>query len=904
MKNYIFIFSIFLNLLLLFSSKNQYYLTDYSFSSDYTKFFGTLAFKGEFNPKDYHYPWNKPESLKPIEKLKIEISVECSKYLHFYVTDANEERWEHPYSISEEFKAKIEQCSKTEQKTLGHFGLYISLEMEDPFYFTLKNPLTNEIIINTRGTDFLYTDMFIGFGGYLNSNNVFGFGERRHDLNLGDGKFTMWPNDTCGLPKDTGEGGHGTMGIHPLGFHKTKRNCFLGLLFNNINAQDLYIETLPIDSENNVLFEHRTIGGVIDYYMTINETPDEALISLHDIIGHPILPPFWALGFHQCRWGYHNTDEMRTVYESYIRHQLPFDTLWGDIDILQDYRIFTLNQENFRNLPMLINELKFKNYKFVPIVDLGFPINETDEYYMKGLELDAFIKSSYTNRDLISYVWPGKSVFPDFFNPDATYLWSIAMNQYYNKVKYDGIWLDMNEPAMIYVDDIERGELLPEGYTFDPSRNPFEDIPYVPGYRIDHPTIRGRTLSENCYSKLINENKFLYGYNFKPLIPYLQSKVTYEQLVAIRKTRPFVLSRSTSLGQGKYSFHWLGDNDSTYEFMRNGMNGIFQFQIYGIPFAGDDICGFNYDSTDTLCARWMSLGSFFPFARNHNSLGYRSQEPYSFGDHSLTLKSSKIALNMRYSLLRYYYSQLFKVSLGIKGAFFKPLFFEYPNERNTYKNVDESALIGDHLVIYPVFYDKEKDINVYLPKDDWYKFPSFEIFKYRSESGRTVSLSGKFENVNLFVRGRSIIPYQDTSSKFIPNTHALHDQKTELIIIPDSDYYTAEGQIVFDNDDYDTLERKDYYYIKMKLLGAVLKFEVVENMKSEYNHADIYISKFRFINMGYLLDKEYDALIIGNTDKEEMIIPIVFDVNLEVNVDVSEFNIKFSTITYAKFGKR
>ena len=127
----------------------------------------------------------------------------------------------------------------------------------------------------------------------------------------------------------------------------------------------------------------------------------------------------------------------------------------------------------------------------------------------------------------------------------------ISYEKYYEDVKYDGIWLDMNEPAMILVDDIERGELLPEGYTFDKNKNPFEDIPYVPGYREDHPTIRGRTLSENCYSKLIKENKFLYGYNFKPIMSLLQAKITNEQIVNIQKNRPFILSRSTSLSYGR-----------------------------------------------------------------------------------------------------------------------------------------------------------------------------------------------------------------------------------------------------------------------------------------------------------------------------------------------------------------
>ena len=146
---------------------------------------------------------------------------------------------------------------------------------------------------------------------------IYGFGERYHELHLGDGKYTMWPNDTGGIHEDKGDGGYNAMGIHPIGFHITSQNPFIGLLFNNT-----------------VLLEHRTIEGVIDYYIIINETPDKALISLHDIIGHSMLVPYWSLGFHQCRWGYHSTQNIRDVYENYVAYELPIDTFWGDIDIL------------------------------------------------------------------------------------------------------------------------------------------------------------------------------------------------------------------------------------------------------------------------------------------------------------------------------------------------------------------------------------------------------------------------------------------------------------------------------------------------------------------------------------------------------------------------------------------
>lgn len=896
------------SIVLLVSCTNNYYLTSYEYSDDGATFNGILTFIGNFNPKNYNYDWTNATSnlLTPIESLKIKISLECNNYLHIYVTDANDKRWEDPFSISDEYKQKVEECSKTAfLKSLSDFGLYINEDTEVPFYIKLINPINNKVIFNTENTDFLFTDVFIGFGVYITSNDVYGFGERVHNLKLGDGKFTMWPNDTSGIYNDTGEGGYNAMGIHPLGFHKTIYNSFIGLLFNNINAQDLVIKSLESQSEElNTLFEHRTLGGVIDYYITINGSPNEAIVSIHDIIGHPLLPPFWSLGFHQCRYGYLNTFEIRNVYKNYMGYEVPIDTFWGDIDILEKYRIFTLEIEHFKDLPNLISDMHSNNYKFVPIVDIGFPIADDDEFYRKGKELDSFIKSGYTDDDLISYVWPGKTVFPDFFTDAAVTLWEYGLERYYETVKYDGIWLDMNEPAMIDAEDKNRGELLPEGYDFDPKKNKYEYIPYIPGYRTDHPNIRTKTLSENAYSRLITQNKLLVSYNFKPLMAFMENRTTNKKLVELQKKRAFILSRSTSIGQGRYSFHWLGDNFATYFHMRNGLNGIFQFQIYGIPLTGDDICGFLNDSWDKLCARWMSLGAFFPFSRNHNTIGTRPQDPFAFGPNSLTLPSSRLALNMRYSLLRYYYTELFKISLGKSGAFFKPVFFEFYNDEKAYEKIDESAMLGNSLILYPVFSNETDDINVYLPNDDWNIYPTGEIFKNKSEgiSGEDITLSGEYNHINIFMRGGRIIPYQETFEKYVPNTAALNEEPTELIINPDSISHGASGEVIFDDDSTDTLTTKNYYHIRLDFIHHTLYFQNNQSMNSSYLYKNIYLSKLTFFRMKYLNENaNYNFIRIKYINGR--IANVFVDKFNEdiIKVDLSKLKVKLNEISSIEF---
>jgi alpha-glucosidase (family GH31 glycosyl hydrolase) len=73
---------------------------------------------------------------------------------------------------------------------------------------------------------------------------------------------------------------------------------------------------------------------------------------------------------------------------------------------------------------------------------------------------------------------------------------------------------------------------------------------------------------------------------------HLSTVPTYEFL-KLKNGRPFIISRSNSVGTGKYAGHWTGDNVATWEFLRLSISGNFLFQIFGIQMVGADICGFH-----------------------------------------------------------------------------------------------------------------------------------------------------------------------------------------------------------------------------------------------------------------------------------------------------------------------
>ena len=809
----------------LYDIKGEYLSGNFTFNEDKLPLNTT-----KFNS----FQMRHPESLESmlIKNININLQFEYENILHIKITDSNNpDRWQVPEDIIDtKYNYNLHKNIKSKPSLNSCFSFSLS-NSSDTFSFELKDK--NNITFYTFSNEtFLYTDRFINFESILTTNDIYGFGERGHELKLNDGIYTIWPNDTGGIQMDEGKGGKNGYSHQPVGLHRTKiENIWLGFIFLNSNNQDVVIKTLREDGTTSL--QHKTIGGIIDYYIIIAKSPIEAVQSIHKILGYPFLPPYWAVAYHQSRLSYNHISNFKTAYNNFKKYEIPVDTMWVDIDTYDNYQIFSVDNKTWDGLGDFVKKFQTEDHThFIPIIDIGVGNGTGDKFAALGKKLNCFIKSNYTKTDLFLEVWPGATLFPDYLNPNTTFFWEYGLNSYQNLVHFDGIWFDMNEIAGLKRDLPCIGELADKCGKKD-NYYYYDDLPYLPGFNYDN----SRT---NMAAGTINENGLLYGpderkyaiYNTKPILSYTQNKISFNYLKSKLKKRPFIISRSATFGTGKYNGHWLGDNGSHYGSMRNSLDGIFQFVIYGIPMTGDDICGFFGDSYGTLCNRWYNLGVFYPFSRNHNT-GI-DQFPWSFNDTNI-LNNIKNAINFRYMILRYIYSYLFSVSLNEKVGFFNPVFFSYPNELNSYNNINDKVMIGDAFILFPIFSDDTQNISRIFPSGKWYYFPNGKMLLNKNDD-RNVTLSGEFDVIHLYMKDGVIVPWQNTFDKYIKNSYYLRSEKLNLIINPDEEK-RAKGVIFFDNDGIDTIENEEYIRVDLNYDNGILTVNntMKEEFKYEYN---------------------------------------------------------------------
>ncbi|KAI0056891.1 hypothetical protein BV25DRAFT_1831780 [Artomyces pyxidatus] len=777
-----------------------------------------------------------------IANLTLQVTYETETRLHVNIFDTAEQQ----FTLPPAFFDRPSPPSSTSPSVLNTSALQFNY-ISSPFAFwiTRRSDPSAPPIFDTRvgslpptpiapflnasdnrtafdGFNLVFEDQYLQLTSALPYDaNIYGLGEVvsssgfRRSVTQNGTLQTLWARDDADPLDENIYGSHSVYLEHRFDTASNKSQSH-GVFLSNSAGSDIMLATPP--SSNTSFIQYRLLGGTLDLYFFSGPDPNSVIEQYGQVVGLPAWQPSWGFGFHLCRWGYTNLSVVQEQVEKMREANIPLEVMWNDIDLYHSYRDFTSDPGSFPGDEMraFIRDLASKGQHYIPILDAatGHTANATDIYdpFTRGTDLDVFLKNP-DNSTYIGQVWPGYTVFPDWFAPNAEQWWTEALTNWSTGgVEFSGLWLDMNEissfclgscgtapgadlsntsvPVTLPGDPDSLVVDYPEGYnstisgtsgnitvngtlTYGAGANATNvgglakrsilfkrglgaaeesDVNLnAPPYAIHNGfgALAEHTLATNAthhggYVELDTHN--FYG--------YMEERATNLALRQIHPgQRPFLISRSTFPGTGKWSGHWLGDNTSKWSYLLYSISGVLQFQLFQIPMVGADTCGFMDNTDEELCNRWMQLAAFTPFYRNHNQRGALSQEPYRWDS---VANASRTAIAVRYSMLPYWYTLFANAStLGTPPV--RALFFEFPDEPELF-SVDRQFMIGSAILVTPVLTPNVSTVDGLFPGRgavtwrDWYTHEAIN-----STSSGAVSLSAPLGHIPVHIRSGSAI---------------------------------------------------------------------------------------------------------------------------------------------------
>ena len=500
-------------------------------------------------------------------------------------------------------------------------------------------------------------------------------------------------------------------------------------------------------------------------YIIEGETLKEIVSNFRKLTGTSYIAPKWAFGFMQSRWSYFTKDDVIRIADEYEKAEIPLDAIFLDIDYMERFKDFSLNDERFPDFKNFVSYMKERGIRLVPIIDAAVKVEDGYDVYEEGKENGYFCKDE-NGDDYVVGVWPGRAVFPDFLNENASE-WFADKYKMLTDMGIEGFWNDMNEPAIFYSDKgLERAfseiekfrEIQLDANTFFDCRDTFARLSNSQeDYNSFYHNVDGTKIKHNDVHNL-------YG--------YFMTKSAQEGFMRHNPDkRTLMFSRASYIGAHRYGGIWTGDNHSWWSHILLCLKQMPSLNMCGFLYTGCDLGGFNGNCTRDLLLRYLSLGIFTPLMRNHSACGTRDQECFAFSD----TKDFKNLVDLRYRLVPYIYSEYMKAVLN-NDMYIRPLSFDFEDD-DFAKQVEDQLMVGDSIMIAPVYTQNAKGRYVYLPEN-------MTMLRVCADSSVTETQMNKGHNyidvplneVVFFIRDGRCVPLCDSAK----NVESLDDNTLKL----------------------------------------------------------------------------------------------------------------------------
>jgi len=525
-----------------------------------------------------------------------------------------------------------------------------------------------------------------------------GLGEKTGNLDRKGQGYTNWNSDVYGYRVDQ-DPLYTTIPFY-IGIHQ---DLNYGIFLDNTYQSDF-----NFGASNNRFSSFGARGGQMNYYFIYHKRVADIITSYTYLTGRMPLPPLWSLGYQQNRYSYYPEAEVMRVAHTLREKRIPADGITLDIHYMDKYQLFTWNKDRFPNPAAMNAELNKIGFKTTVIVDPGIKVEQGAPAYEDGLKKDVYIKYS-DGQPYTGQVWPGWCNFTDFTSVKGRDWW-------HNQVKFfaqsgvSGIWNDMNEISTW-------GQKMPDNVLFNYDGNPTNHLQ-----------------AHNVYGLQM-------------------ARSSYEGAREHFPERPFILSRSGYAGLQRYSALWTGDNRAEEDHMLQGIRLMNSLGLSGVSFSAMDVGGFTGNPTISLYTKWMELGAFIPYFRNHTGLNTKSAEPWTFGEDVQDVVRNYISL--RYQLLPYLYSTFYESTQNGLPVM-RSLAINYTSDANVFDAAFQNQYeFGNGFMIAPFESTKEYG-KIYFPEGEWYDL--YSGAKQDGKQEKIVQLNAN--KLAVYVKGGSIIPME------------------------------------------------------------------------------------------------------------------------------------------------
>lgn len=599
----------------------------------------------------------------------------------------------------------------------------------EPFHLELVDASGKVLVQLNPNNELAFTEHVL-FDLRFPTHHLWGLAERAdtpylHDNNTEDSHrepYRLWARDYAKYKTNSPIGLYGSVPF-VANLHNMDTRAMTGVFHANPSETYVEVNKSP-NGHSDITWAHD--AGDLELYVLAADGLKEFFNKAAQVTGFGHMPPMWALGFHQCRWGYLNEDMVDDVNDKLKEHKIPCDSITLDIDYTDGFKYFTWNHTTFPDPGDMIRRLRANKRRLICIND---PHIKQDEGYhvYKHAKDNNFLVRDPQGETYINLCWPGKSGWLDFCNPDVQNYW--ASLYHYNNFPYSTrdvhAWNDMNEPAVFDT-------------TYEQSMNPHN----------------------RHYFMKNGEKKEVEHHYIHNMYGFLQARSTFKGMIerdAPNKYRPFILTRSFFGGIQKYSAIWSGDAGSKWTDLAAQVPMALNTSLCGISFCGGDVGGFMGDPSQECAVRWFQGGSFMPFFRAHSDINTKRREPYLYEPvyRDIIIKT----IYERYRWLYYWYN-VFEEYVRTGYPIMRTVWMETRGKQPATESLLREAhqyFVGDSLLVIPVVERFRRYVQIHedLQKEDWFTHESGWV----EDPSQTYKTG--LEHIGVFIRGGSIIPLID-----------------------------------------------------------------------------------------------------------------------------------------------